>query len=33
MSNDNKNKKWLNDFKFDYNNLENDKDKILQILL
>ena len=32
-SNVNKNKKWLNEFKFDYNNLENDKEKICKILL
>jgi hypothetical protein len=33
MSDENKNKKWINDFKFDYNNLENDKDKLCKILL
>ena len=32
-SNENKSKKWLNEFKFDYNNLENDKEKICKILL
>ena len=31
ISNENKNKKWLNEFKFDYNNL--DKDKLCKILL
>jgi hypothetical protein len=31
ISNENKNKKWLNEFKFDYNNL--DKEKLCKILL
>ena len=31
ISNENKNKKWLNEFKFNYNNLE--KDKLCKILL
>jgi hypothetical protein len=33
ISCENENKKWINNFKFDYDNLENDKNKICEILL